>query len=1233
MDDSTGANMGDVYLADAEHDVIDRFSEDGKFLCEITGKEYGALSTAEREHECAGAAGSKTPQDGFHVSESSLDALGVAVDPQNGDVYVSSPADKAIDEFNETGEYIGHIEGSHITSPGSLAFNASGELYVTNGAITSGEDVIELDASGTYLSTLDESDPRSVAVNPSDGRVYVAEGSDEERTAEYDSAGNLISTFGKQQSGAVAVSGATGRIYVSPILSSFVYMYGKASVVPSVMAGDASEVEEESATLYGEVEPDLTHGGSNVESCEFSYASEYTLHHVQKVSVQTTRSPGRFNLVFDGQSTGWAGEGKLAPESTTVTEVVQAEGWKGEPVVGEEIYGSGIKNGTTIVSYSPEAHEITLSQDTEETVPGSVTPLGTELPVGAQSATIKNALEALGPARSGVIPTQRIGSGDVAVSGPAGGPWTVEFAGSLGSVAVPLLEIASSFSAEGSIEDDWPAASKTACKPAAPYSEAKPVSAQVSGLTPGATYQYRLTAADAEGAATGETKTFNTYGPPSVDREAAEALQTTAELKAHINPRGYDTTCQLQYVSGADFQQSQWTKATTQPCQPEDLGSGFDDVTTRVKVHGLARATIYHYRFLATNRSGTSAASGAAFETYGIRQVSMEFLKNSNATFNGGNEVWQAGELEALQAGAHPYELVTAVTLSHTTEFSTCSEAYNQFQALGCPGEIEVVGSTAVNTKDIKVDLPPGLIGNPTSLPKCSRYLVQLAECPSDTQVGIIEVWVDYPLARGNQVWPLPEEYETEELVGRRYIQGLYNVEPAGPRPAEFAAFIEGEAPAWVPFEVRNGSDYGITANSIDLTDVGGGISRVRTRVWGVPSDPRHEMERHCPESVHGSCTDTEPEVPLLTNPTSCAGPLTVTASSDSWQELGQYASKSIEMPAFTGCDKLRFEPSVEAQPTSDLADSPSGLHVDLHVPQDVNKEGREEPNGLATSDLRDAKVVLPAGVVIDPSSADGLQACSETQIGYLPQRSMEVGRPQFTPEPPECPDASKIGTVEVDTPLVDHPLMGGVYVAQQGANPFKSLLALYITVYDAQTDVVIKLPGKVSLDQQTGQVTATVDEDPQLPFNDFKMSLFPGSRAALTTPFTCGSYSTTTDLTPWSAPEGKDATPESPFQITGEPGGGACAGSEAQASNAPGFEAGTASPVAGSYSPFVLRLEREDGSQHFGALNVTLPPGLLGNVAGVEQCPQADIENARKSWSRRRRCGGAGASVVPVGL
>jgi DNA-binding beta-propeller fold protein YncE len=746
------------------------------------------------------------------------------------------------------------------------------------------------------------------------------------------------------------------------------------------------------------------------------------------------------------------------------------------------------------------------------------------------------------------------------------------------------------------------------CVPHGPYTGPQDVSSKLERLRPQTTYHFRLEAAKSNMVpGTGEDQTFTSGGPPSVDNQAAEALTTSADVRAHINPWGHDTTCQLQYVNAASFQTSQWAKATTVSCSPEHLGSGFGDVTAKVKLTGLPRATAYHYRFLATNQAGLSGHPEGTFETYGIRKVSMQFLKSSIVTDNFGSKHWEAGEPETpLQAGAHPYELVTTVTFSETTMFFKCTAHCKSFVG----EEAEVVNNTALNTKDIKVDLPPGVIGNPSATPKCNRYLVEIGQCPADTQVGVIEVFGDYPVRGEGGVTPLLEESEKQPCPTYYYCEPIYNLEPSEAAPAEFAGFIEGQAPAWIPFHVRTGSDYGVSAAAVNITGIGGGVRQIRTRVWGVPASPTHEAERECTldqKTLKQPCPDTEPQKPLLINPTACNGPLTVTASADSWQEPGQYVKQTTELPGFTGCGKLKFEPTFEAQPTSSVADSPTGLHADLHVPQN------EEPLSLATADVRDAKVVLPAGVTVDPSSADGLAACSEAQIGYLPQRSAEVGRPQFTPGPAECPDASKIGTVEVDSRLVDHPLPGAVYVAQQGANPFGSLLALYVTVYDAKTGVVIKLPGRVTADPVTGQLTTTFDEDPQLPFEDFKVDLFSGSRASLTTPLVCGAYSIATDLMPWSSPEGADATPSSlPFTVANAPGGGACAASDAQAPNTPGFDAGTASPIAGSYSPFVLHLKREDGSQRFSGLNLTLPPGLTGKIAGIERCPQAAIEAAR---------------------
>ena len=751
------------------------------------------------------------------------------------------------------------------------------------------------------------------------------------------------------------------------------------------------------------------------------------------------------------------------------------------------------------------------------------------------------------------------------------------------------------------------------CTPGPNYSSPTNVSAKIEGLQPKRIYHFRLDAANSNGIQSySGDEPFPTAGLPSVDYASAEALQTVTIFRAHIDPWGYDTSCQLQYVTDTGFKTSKWADATTVPCSPEDIGAGFGDVYVKLRVSGLTQASAYHYRFLAENRSGLTGTASSAFETFNIEEVKVEDLK-SGQVVNPGNQnyEWRPGE-PSTQAGEHPYAVATTIALNKT-KIAAIGNGPSQ-------GESGVTG-TMVNTKNIETKLPPGLIGNPTALPRCPHLLVTEEMCPPQDQVGLIWIY-------GSKEKE-PSEAERQMNENKQwawFALPLYNVVPASDVPAEFGAFVEGQAPAWITFNVRTGSDYGITADSLKIISAIA-LEKVIVVVWGVPASHAHDgkarengepqtevIERHGCGTV--PCPDPEPEEKaFLTNPTSCAGPQTASVLLDSWQEPESWLAASTELPGggFTGCGKLKFEPGLEAQPTTNVADSPTGLHVDLHVPQDVDRQGFEEPGTLATADLKDARVTLPAGMTIDPSSADGLQACSEAQIGYLPQRSAEVGHPQFTPGAAECPDASKIGTVEVDSPDIAHPLPGAVYVAAQDANPFKSLLALYITVYDPQTGVVVKLPGKVALDPVTGQLTTTVDENPQLPFNDFKLDFFAGSRGALTTPLVCGSYAVGSDLTPWSAPEGADATPSSlPFTVSGAPGGGACVSSEAQAPNSPGFTAGTASPVAGSYSPFVLKLSREDGSQRFRALNVTLPPGLTGKIAGIEQCPQAAIEKAQ---------------------
>ena len=164
---------------------------------------------------------------------------------------------------------------------------------------------------------------------------------------------------------------------------------------------------------------------------------------------------------------------------------------------------------------------------------------------------------------------------------------------------------------------------------------------------------------------------------------------------------------------------------------------------------------------------------------------------------------------------------------------------------------------------------------------------------------------------------------------------------------------------------------------------------------------------------------------------------------------------------------------------------------------------------------MKDTTVALPEGVQINPSSADGLEACSMSQVGY---KGMEAGIAQFTPDAAACPDASKVGTVdEIKSPLLANPLTGSIYLAAQNANPFGSLLALYLVAEDPVSGVRAKVAGNVSLDPVTGRLTTTFDGAPQDPVEDIKLHFFGGSRAPLATPAFCGTYTTAASFTPWS--------------------------------------------------------------------------------------------------------------------
>jgi hypothetical protein len=538
---------------------------------------------------------------------------------------------------------------------------------------------------------------------------------------------------------------------------------------------------------------------------------------------------------------------------------------------------------------------------------------------------------------------------------------------------------------------------------------------------------------------------------------------------------------------------------------------------------------------------GYFLAAAPALATFGLDSVSATAINRDGSV--------------DLRAGSRPYEYKLSFSMNHNS-----------------------AGNVEGTLRDLIVELPPGLIGNPQAVPRCSGADFEglFPSCPGNTQIGLVEM-----KAEG-----LPVVFSS-----------VYNLTP----PLGVAARIGTSLFAINSLQeasLRTG-DYGLSISDVTLpTDIR--IQSVTETIWGTPPDPTHDAQRECRgperELVVGCASDIEP-APFLTLPTSCTGPLATTVAVDSLEEPDVFHAETVDSlddggnPAgLDGCEQPPFSPTLTARPETTVSDSPTGLHISIHTPQN------DDPAQLASANLKDAVLTLPRGMALNPSMADGLQACLPAEIDLQ------------GPAPARCPDAAKIGTVQIDIPLLDHPVSGAVYLAKQEDNPFEALLAFYIAVDDPISGVIVKLAGKIEPDPVTGQLTASFPNSPQLPFEDLQIDLRGGARAALTTPSTCGDFTTTSDLTPWTTPEGSDAFPSGRFQIDAAANGGACVFDEAQESNAPSFAAGTTNPLAGDYSPLVLKLSRENGSQRLAALDVTLPPGLTGKLAGVQRCPDAQI-------------------------
>jgi hypothetical protein len=514
----------------------------------------------------------------------------------------------------------------------------------------------------------------------------------------------------------------------------------------------------------------------------------------------------------------------------------------------------------------------------------------------------------------------------------------------------------------------------------------------------------------------------------------------------------------------------------------------------------------------------------------------------------------------AEAAATHPY--------SYTVSFALNTDAEGRTEG----GEV----------RDILVDLPPGLIGNPQAVPRCPRQEFEgsAPHCSPSTQIGVVKV--DIP------------------ALGQA-SGALYNVEPP-PGVAAQLGFSAAGLNALQNATVNPDAGYAvhIATNSIPEEATAATVT-----VWGVPAESSHDAQRGllAAQGIGPPVSTDAPRLPLLTLPATCGAPLETTIEVDSKLAPGKFVSASTESldaggnpSPLSGCALVPFNPQIFASPTAASAGTASGLGFDLSLPN----QNLLNPSPLARVETEPVRteVTLPAGLTVNPAAASGQDACSPAQFAAA------------SADDPGCPAASKVGTLVARTPLLEEAIEGGVYLASPHQNPFGSLIALYIIARVPARGVVVKQAGEVRADPLTGQLTTSFDKLPPLPYSSFELNLREGPRAPLITPPTCGKYVVQAKLHPFSDP-GTVTERTAPFTIATQAAGGPCVVSEGQLPNRPTMEAGTMSPIAGSYSPFIFKVSRQDGEQSFSQITATLPKGIVGKLAGIPYCSDAQIAAA----------------------
>ena len=542
----------------------------------------------------------------------------------------------------------------------------------------------------------------------------------------------------------------------------------------------------------------------------------------------------------------------------------------------------------------------------------------------------------------------------------------------------------------------------------------------------------------------------------------------------------------------------------------------------------------------------------------------------------------------AVQAGSHPFQLTTTVEFNQTfgvDPFATSKKEYPAAPAL---------------LRNLNTTLPPGLVADTRAsvFPQCSAVAFSTLRsgnsnlCPAETAVGAAVVTFKEPHFFNQTTATVP----------------VFNLVPEAGEPARFG-FVFERVPVVLDTSLQTGKGYAAEVKVENSSQAAELLSTVVT-IWGVPGSPQHQDARGWECLAGGDYVEgLEPRPPcppaqahphpyLILPTTACAQPLVTSVQAVSWggAEPERVAGESERMQ---GCEALPFEPSITAQPNQKEASTPTGMNVEVTVPQDTTLAA----NGVAEADVKDTTLMLPEGMQANPGAANGLAVCSASGVGFEgSQEPEQLGNESFNAFAASCPEAAKIGTVNIKTPLLENELTGSLYLAEQDTNPFASPLVLYMIAEDPVSGTRVKLAGEVRLDPRTGQLVSSFRNTPPVPFEALKLHLFNGERASQATPSHCRSYETNATFEPTSGEASVQRS--SSFRTTANADGQPCPES-GPLPFAPSFQAGSKNTQAGGFTPFTLTINRPDGDAALKTVSMQLPPGFAAVLASVTPCPE----------------------------